>query len=72
MVSYSANRIYANVPFPDGATDIVFDERRPYLSCIAPRTVDANLDFFRKGLRRIGLVAIVQRLNRSALAERQS
>jgi hypothetical protein len=49
-VHYDADRIYVNVPFPDGATDVVFHERRPYLNCIAPGTVEANLDFFRKGL----------------------
>ena len=28
-VSYSPNRIYSNVPFPEGAIDLVFDETRP-------------------------------------------
>lgn len=48
VVYSSSNSIYVNVPFPDGAASIVFDERRPYLNCVAPGTVDANLDFFRK------------------------
>jgi hypothetical protein len=50
MVYYSADRIFANVPFPDDATDIVFDERRPYLGCSTAASVDASLDFFRREL----------------------
>jgi hypothetical protein len=53
-VNYTANRLYAIVPFPDGATNIVYHDRRPYLGCIAPGTVDANLDFFRKEMLAIG------------------
>src|ERR1700681_579514 len=49
-VSYDANRITANVPFPGDATNIVFDERRPYLGCITAATVEASLDFFRREL----------------------
>jgi len=47
VVYYSADRITANVPFPPDATDVVFDEHRPYLGCIAPAALDATLDFFR-------------------------
>jgi hypothetical protein len=47
---YTANRINANLPFPDDATSIVFDENRPYLGCITAATVDATLDFFRREL----------------------
>ena len=46
--------IYANVPFPPGAVDILYDERRPYLGCIAPTGFDATLDFFRKEMEAIG------------------
>lgn len=53
-VNYSANRITANVPFPDDATDVVFDERRPYLRCMTATAVDATLDFFRNGLAAAG------------------
>jgi hypothetical protein len=53
-VNYSANRITANVPFPDDATDIVFDERRPYLRCTTAAGLDTTLDFFRKGLAAAG------------------
>lgn len=49
-VSYGSNRIHIDLPFPDGASDIVFDDNRPYLNCIAPGTVDANLDFFHREL----------------------
>lgn len=49
-VSYDANRINADVPFPVDATNIMFDDRRPYLGCISAASVDANLDFFRKEL----------------------
>jgi hypothetical protein len=50
VVYYSADRIYANVPFPDDATDIVFDERRPYLGCMTAASVDTSLAFFRREL----------------------
>jgi hypothetical protein len=53
-VSYTPNRIYANVPFPDGATDLVFDETRPYLGCIAPGALDATSEFFAKEMAAIG------------------
>jgi hypothetical protein len=38
------------VPFPANATNIMFDDRRPYLGCVSAASVDANLDFFRKEL----------------------
>ena len=50
----SANPIYVNVPFPPDAADIMFDEWRPYLGCIAPTGLDATLDFFRKEMEAIG------------------
>ncbi|WP_028133683.1 hypothetical protein [Bradyrhizobium japonicum] len=53
-VSYTPNRIYANVPFPDGATNLVFDETRPYLGCIAPGALDATSEFFAKEMAAIG------------------
>src|SRR5215204_4504884 len=54
VVYYTAERITSNVPFPADATDIVFDQHRPYLGCIAPLAFDATLDFFRKELAAIG------------------
>lgn len=49
-VDYSPSRLSFALPFPAEATDIVFDENRPYLNCIAVGTIDSNLDFFRKAL----------------------
>ncbi len=37
-----------NLPFLDRATDIVYDERRPYLGCTTAETIDATLLSFRK------------------------
>ncbi|MCK1517895.1 hypothetical protein IVB22_36515 [Bradyrhizobium sp. 190] len=54
VVSYTAERITANVPFPLDATDIVFDQNRPYLGCVAPLALDATLDFLRKEMVAIG------------------
>ena len=54
VVYYSADRITANVPFPPDATDIIFDQHRPYLGCIAPAAFDATVDFFRKEMQAIG------------------
>lgn len=51
---YNADRITADVPFPDDATDIVFDGRRPYLGCITAATVETSLDFFRRELAATG------------------
>ena len=44
------NSIPANVPFPQDATDIVYDENRPYLRAATGLSVDAALEFFTKGL----------------------
>jgi hypothetical protein len=49
-VEYTANRLTANVPFPDDATNILYDERRPYLNCFTAAPVETALDFFRKAL----------------------
>ncbi|UWU68957.1 hypothetical protein [Bradyrhizobium sp. NC92] len=54
MVTYASDRIYGNVPFPDGATDIMFDGTRPYLGCIAPTALDATSDFFGREMAAIG------------------
>lgn len=54
VVYYTADRITSNVPFPPDATDIVFDQHRPYLGCIAPLAFDATLDFFSKEMAAIG------------------
>jgi hypothetical protein len=54
VVHYSSDRIYGNVPFPDGASDIMFDGTRPYLGCIAPGALDATSDFFGREMAAIG------------------
>ncbi|CCD96822.1 conserved exported hypothetical protein [Bradyrhizobium sp. ORS 375] len=53
-VSYSPQRIYADLPFPDGAADIVFDETRPYLSCVVPSALEATQATFAKEMTAIG------------------
>jgi hypothetical protein len=53
-VYYSPNRIYSNVPFPEGAVDLIFDETRPYLGCIAPTALEAAQDFFAKEMATMG------------------
>ncbi|GLH82302.1 hypothetical protein SSBR45G_72110 [Bradyrhizobium sp. SSBR45G] len=52
--TYSATRIYANLPFPDGAADLMFDETRPYLSCIVATPLDATKAFFAKEMTALG------------------
>ncbi|AND86554.1 MULTISPECIES: hypothetical protein [Bradyrhizobium] len=54
VVYYSTDRIYGNVPFPDGASDIVFDGTRPYLGCIAPSALDTTSDFYASQMEAIG------------------
>jgi hypothetical protein len=54
FVYYTTERLYFAVPFPAAATDIVFDQNRPYLSCTTAGTIDANLDLLQKGLGALG------------------
>ncbi|UVO29209.1 hypothetical protein [Bradyrhizobium arachidis] len=54
VVYYSHDRIYGNVPFPDNASDIVFDGTRPYLGCITSGALDATSDFYAKEMAAIG------------------
>lgn len=54
VVNYTSDRIYSNVPFPEGAGDIVFDGTRPYLGCIAPAALDATSDFYTSQMNAIG------------------
>ena len=71
VVYYSADRITANVPFPPDAADIIFDQHRPYLGCIAPAAFDATVNFFRKEMQAIGWKPLVRCRRRSTLVERQ-
>jgi hypothetical protein len=54
VVYYTTDRIYSNVPFPDGASDIMFDGTRPYLGCIASSALDATSDFYASQMAAIG------------------
>ena len=72
VVHYSADRLYANVPFPEDATDIVYDTRRPYLNCITAATVEASARFLPQGTAGSRLVGTVRGRYRGALAERQT
>lgn len=54
VVYYTTDRIYGNVPFPEGASDIVFDGTRPYLGCIAPTALDATSGFYASQMAAIG------------------
>jgi hypothetical protein len=58
VVYYSPDRLYNNVPFPPDASDIVFDDRRPYLSCLTAATIEASLDLFQQGLVAAGWTAL--------------
>jgi hypothetical protein len=60
------NSIPANVPFPEDATEIVYDENRPYLRCVTSLSVEAALEFFNKGLAADGW----SQLARSAIETR--
>ena len=53
-VDYRLSRLDIDLPFPDDATDIVFDERRPYLNCVTAGTIDAALALFDKQLAAMG------------------
>jgi hypothetical protein len=54
LVYYSANRLYKVLPFPDSATEIVYDMHRPYLSCAADGTSEALLGHFNRELGALG------------------
>jgi hypothetical protein len=49
-VYYTPTRLNFALAIPADATDIVFDENRPYLSGITAGSADATLDFYRKEL----------------------
>ncbi|MGH6683229.1 MAG: hypothetical protein ACRECA_04765, partial [Pseudolabrys sp.] len=53
-VYYSPTRLIFALAIPDDATDIVFDENRPYLNLTTSATVDATLEFYRKELGAMG------------------
>jgi hypothetical protein len=49
-ISYSPARLYFALAAPDDATDMVFDQNRPYLNLNTAATVDATRDFYNKQL----------------------
>jgi hypothetical protein len=53
-VYYSPTWLNFAVPFPDNATDIVFDENRPYLSATTAASIEATRDFYNKQLTAAG------------------
>ncbi len=54
VVYYSPTRLNFALAIPDDATDIVFDENRPYLNLITAGTIDGTLEFYRKELAAMG------------------
>lgn len=53
-VYYSPVRLRFALAIPGDATDVVFDENRPYLNCITAGSLDATADFYRKELTALG------------------
>jgi hypothetical protein len=53
-ISFTAERLYVNLPFPDGATEIAYQHTRPYLSAVTAAPVDDDLAFFNKELVALG------------------
>jgi hypothetical protein len=53
-VYYTPTRLNFALAIPADATDVVFDENRPYLSGITAGPTDATLDFYRKELTALG------------------
>jgi len=53
-VYYSPKRLRFALAVPDDATDVVFDENRPYLNLTTAGTTDATFDFYRKELGAMG------------------
>ena len=70
VVYYTADRITSNVPFPPDATDIVFDQHRPYLGCIAPARLRRDARFLPQGDGRDRLETALRRRCHGAVAQR--
>ena len=54
-VYYSPTRLNFALAIPADATDVVFDENRPYLNGITAGTVDGDPRFLPQGAHRYGL-----------------
>ena len=70
-IQFTADRLINPLPFPNDATDIVFDDHRPYLSCVTGAHGRRSACVLRQGTDRVGLDAAVCRGRRRALAERE-
>ncbi len=53
-VYYSPTRLRFALAVPSDATDVIFDDNRPYLACITAGTIDATAEFYRKELQALG------------------
>jgi hypothetical protein len=53
-VYYTPTRLNFALAIPADATEVVFDENRPYLNGITAGSTDATLDFYRKELTALG------------------
>jgi hypothetical protein len=53
-VTYSPARLQFALAVPDDATDVVFDDNRPYLNLNSAAAVDATFEFYRKELGAMG------------------
>jgi hypothetical protein len=49
-VDYSPTRLQFALPFPDAATDIVFDTNRPYLNLVTTGSIESVRNFYNKQL----------------------
>lgn len=58
IIELSPAWIYVDLPFPEAATDVVFDENRPYLKATASGQADAVLDFYQRELGAEGWVPL--------------
>ena len=57
-VAYDANRLAVDLPFPTGASAIIYDENRPYLNCVFPGAPDKALTFFQGELTARGWTSL--------------
>jgi hypothetical protein len=58
IAEYGSAWIYVDLPFPDAASETVFDDRRPYLSSVTAAASDSVLDFYEKELGAEGWVPL--------------
>lgn len=63
-VSYTANAIVDDLPFPNDASEIKYAPDRPYLSLVTGSPLDKSLGFFREELAARGWVPYSRKENR--------